>query len=487
MTRDEIADLLGELRRARSWLDAVELRAARRVRELEATGRAEPAESLIANSGGRGGRDARDVAERDELCDEVPEIETALAGGAVTAAHVDAIARAAKPLPSEVRGEFTALADELLRTARQMSVDAFDRECRRLAKHLLARSRVGSEVDELATQRAASTVKRWVDRQTGMHHTHLELDAVRDAKLYATVQAELARLRQVDGSGDCDWQQLQVDAFVNTIAGIATPITGGTDIGDVGREGDDTHAHGRVERVPEITALVSYEWLAGLANDGICETADGEPLPISTVRRLCCDAEILPAVLGADGEVLDQGRSRRTANRSQRRALQSMHRGCAFPGCTVGFSACRMHHIRWWWKHRGPTDLDNLLPLCERHHHFVHEGGWSLTMTPDRVATWTRPDGGVHHTGATIDRLTPTGSSRGGSVGSACHDSDADTAVPPAAVDGRDEILCTDTGQGRDGVMRRDLDGRRDEDIHRDIDSVRGRRRDIDAVKFAIN
>jgi len=41
----------------------------------------------------------------------------------------------------------------------------------------------------------------------------------------------------------------------------------------------------------------------------------------------------------------------------------------------------------------GPSDLDNLLPLCENHHHLVHEGGWTLTMTPDRVATWTRPDG----------------------------------------------------------------------------------------------
>ena len=46
-------------------------------------------------------------------------------------------------------------------------------------------------------------------------------------------------------------------------------------------------------------------------------------------------------------------------------------------------------------------------PLCEQHHHLVHEGGWTLTMTPDRVATWTRPDGVVAHHGSTIDR-TPT-------------------------------------------------------------------------------
>ena len=48
--------------------------------------------------------------------------------------------------------------------------------------------------------------------------------------------------------------------------------------------------------------------------------------------------------------------------------------------------------------------IDNLLPLCERHHHLVHEGGWTLTMTAGRVATWSRPDGAVHHSGQTIDR-----------------------------------------------------------------------------------
>ena len=58
------------------------------------------------------------------------------------------------------------------------------------------------------------------------------------------------------------------------------------------------------------------------------------------------------------------------------------------------------------WEHGGATDLDNLAPLCEsaKHHHLVHEGGWTLTMTPDRVATWTRPDGTIYYTGTTIDR-----------------------------------------------------------------------------------
>jgi hypothetical protein len=81
-----------------------------------------------------------------------------------------------------------------------------------------------------------------------------------------------------------------------------------------------------------------------------------------------------------------------------------MYRTCGHPECTVAFSACTAHHVKWWWKHNGPTDIDNLIPLCEQHHHLVHEGGWILTMTPDRVTTWTRPDGTVHWSGPTTDR-----------------------------------------------------------------------------------
>ena len=100
---------------------------------------------------------------------------------------------------------------------------------------------------------------------------------------------------------------------------------------------------------------------------------------------------------------------RRTANRAQRRALRAMHRTCAHPECTVTFEACRIHHVTPWLRPRGDTDISNLLPLCETHHHSVHEGGWGLTITPDRTATWTRPDGTHHHTGPTNDRVARGG------------------------------------------------------------------------------
>jgi hypothetical protein len=223
-----------------------------------------------------------------------------------------------------------------------------------------------------------------------MHNTRVELDPIRDAKLNAAMNRALARMRAADGAAEVPWQQMQVDAFVAAISADDGEGTGSAP----------------VDRVPEITVVIDDESLVARAvsSGRICETENGVPIPVSTVRRLCCDAEVLPVVLGGDGRVLDEGRSKRTATREQRRALRALHRGCAHSDCTVGFDACRIHHVRHWTTHRGPTDLANLVPLCERHHHLVHEGGWGLTMTPEREATWTRPDGTVHHTGPAADR-----------------------------------------------------------------------------------
>lgn len=187
---------------------------------------------------------------------------------------------------------------------------------------------------------------------------------------------------------------------------------------DEGHDESQDESHDEIEnelrwieqRVPEVSVLADLSFLIdGLQGHGICETEDGLPLPASTIRRLCCDAEIIPITLDGDGVPIDVGRTARTVNRAQRRALRAMHRTCAHPDCDVPFSHTKIHHVRWWVRDRGPTDIDNLLPLCERHHHLVHEGRWGLTMTPDRIATWTRPDGTVHHIGSTIDRHPPTG------------------------------------------------------------------------------
>ena len=83
-------------------------------------------------------------------------------------------------------------------------------------------------------------------------------------------------------------------------------------------------------------------------------------------------------------------------------------RTCAIPGCDTRYDLCKLHHIIWW-EHGGRTDLDNLLPLCVRHHHDVHDSGWHLTLDQDRRLTITYPDGTSQSTGPPTRRRPGTG------------------------------------------------------------------------------
>ena len=82
--------------------------------------------------------------------------------------------------------------------------------------------------------------------------------------------------------------------------------------------------------------------------------------------------------LGEPGRhVLDVGHSYRTAPPKIRHALNVRDGGCAVPGCDVDPSRCEAHPITYW-EHGGETSIANMVLLCSRHHHQVHEGRWHI-------------------------------------------------------------------------------------------------------------
>lgn len=115
------------------------------------------------------------------------------------------------------------------------------------------------------------------------------------------------------------------------------------------------------------------------------------PLTAGALRRLAVDAEVIPAVLGAESEVLDFGRARRLFSRAQRLALVERDGGCAM--CHAPPSYTEAHHIRWWDRDTGPTDLSNGVLLCTGCHHRVHRDGWEIEATASEV--WVTPPASV--------------------------------------------------------------------------------------------
>ncbi len=115
-----------------------------------------------------------------------------------------------------------------------------------------------------------------------------------------------------------------------------------------------------------------------------CETSDGIPLTAAAVRRLACEAGVIPAVMGGFSQVLDLGRRTRTVTPAQRAALVVRDGGCIFPGCDRPESWCDAHHVIHWLE-LGPSGLWNLVLLCSAHHRAVHEGGWALAHADRRT------------------------------------------------------------------------------------------------------
>ncbi|HWL44313.1 MAG TPA: DUF222 domain-containing protein [Ilumatobacter sp.] len=380
--RERLGELMSLARKVRGFLDGFDIACARRGRELNEQGQSESAFGLFLNHGCGSGKEAYATEIREGVCADLPEFEEALTAGSVSNQHLDALGRHTKNLTDEERGDLSDRVDELLGHANGRTAEHFEKNLKAIITQIKDQHKPDSDVEELERQRRNSNVSTWVDRQSGMHKTLIELDPLRHDEWNRAYNAHLTRLKHEAGSKDKTFQQLKVEAFLATVkAGGKAPTA----------------------RVPKVIVLIDWETICNGRHPGtIAELADGTPIPIATIREMLCDAEVLPAVLGGSGEVLDLGRSRRLASRAQRDALLAMYATCMEPSCPTPAEQSDAHHMHPWDEH-GPSDLANFALLCPSSHHKVHDQGWRIE-TDHRTITWYRPDGTVAHHGPAPNR-----------------------------------------------------------------------------------
>lgn len=136
---------------------------------------------------------------------------------------------------------------------------------------------------------------------------------------------------------------------------------------------------------PKATVQVTISWdvlRAELAGTGT--TVTGDVLSPETVRRIACDADLVPMILGTDNEILALGRAKRLVTPGQRRFLEYRDKHCSFPGCSRPAPWCDAHHVVHWSRN-GPSDVENYALLCGRHHTLVHERDLEATVTASGV------------------------------------------------------------------------------------------------------
>jgi hypothetical protein len=96
------------------------------------------------------------------------------------------------------------------------------------------------------------------------------------------------------------------------------------------------------------------------------------PVLRTTLQAMCCDASVGRIVMDGKSQVIDVSRRTRVIPDALRRALNARDRGCGYPGCRRHYTWCDAHHITHW-ADNGPTNLENLVLLCARHHHYIHQ------------------------------------------------------------------------------------------------------------------
>ena len=374
----EVVAALRDLDRLKGFVTETEHALARRANALAASGSGAPADELIGRRGTCSKRQAERISRRAEAMGSLPAMSGQLGKGRIGVEHADTLVDAVRRLDDNGRTVLQSLDEELATAAAASTPAQFRRYVERVVDQLAA----DQGLERAARQRDATSLTKGINSETGMYWLRADFDPESGARLFRAIDAQTAALsKATDAASTSASSSDRSNLAARALVGLAT-------------SSNRTTRPGRVE----LLALVDLDTLvSGLRDHSVCEFDDGTDIPVATMRRLACDAHILPVVLGGDGVALDVGRSRRLATEDQRRALRAMYRTCGIGTCDVPFDRCEIHHVDEWGAHEGDTNLDRLIPSCSRHHHLVHEGGWQLELDRDtRELTITLPDGTIH-------------------------------------------------------------------------------------------
>lgn len=282
----------------------------------------------------------------------------------------------------------------VMRTLIETAAEAGPGGCRKVRPWLLARFGLEGRLQE--EQDAA---KRFValslphDDGTGIFEYRLRLDVEGKSVLEAAV-GPLSAPRPAEGERDLrPSDQRRGDALVELVqravqAGESVPTTAKAQLfvtvdystlADSVRANADAGAGASARTDCGTGAGARTDCGAGVGGATLIRAGatvggadSGTLLAPETVRRLACDASIIPVVLGTRGEVLDFGHEKRLFTPAQTKRLWLRDGGCTFPGCSAPAHWCQAHHLVHW-ADVGPTDLENAALVCRHHHTTVHK------------------------------------------------------------------------------------------------------------------
>ena len=291
---------------------------------------------------------ARSEVETAVELEELPKTSEGMRDGEIPYDNARILAGASQ------RGEIDE--SELVGKARTQSPDKFRGTVR---KYEQQRSE-DDGMSRLEHQRSQRFARIKTDRTDGMTVLYGRFDPITGALIETALSQKMDELwREEDPRARCSPGQRMADALAHLVT----------------REETDQDT-GKV-RGPRLLLIADYDVIDRELRNG--RLGDGTPIPIEKIRDLACQADILPAVFRGVSQPMDLGRSRRTASPAQRIALVARDKACV--GCGATANWCQAHHIIPWAV-QGNTDLDDMVLLCSRCHHKVHDDRWQVRRKP---------------------------------------------------------------------------------------------------------
>ena len=307
-----------------------------------------------------------------------PAVDAALAAGTLNAEQAQVIAETVAEVPAGVRAKAE---EHLLGEAKTFGPHDLGRLGERILEHV---------APDLVEQQALSAVERaeriaYDKRElhvtdipaTSKVRIHGLLDREAAAHLRAALDPLSAPRPTQDGPDPRSPAQRRADALVE-VCKLANACD------ELPKDGGHR---------PQVVVTIDYQQLCDgvRAKRGAGTLDNATQLSPQTVRRIACDAELLPIVLGGKSQVLDVGREQRSISAAIRRALVARDKGCAFPQCGRPPRWCHGHHAVHW-ADGGKTNLDNSVLLCPQHHRLIHHSQWTVHLKEGRPV-FTPPDG----------------------------------------------------------------------------------------------
>ena len=385
---------------SRSWeakVTALQTDAARLIAQQESHG--DGGASVLRDQAGKTKHQARKTLGTAEVLDEMPGLRAAVDSGEVALANAERLADAAQRTAPEAVDS----ASDLLAMAKELTPDEFARE----ASAWTQRHQPDHGHQDWLEKRRQRYLKTWRQKDGSVRLNGL-LDPETGTRICNRLQSAAEHLHRQDqktartngedsglgpasgpGSGSAADGQTASEglAFGESPAGSeGSAATSGeglrswdqlrADALDLLTSGDadGPKAGGGGRPKAEIIAVADIGVLTGENPAGRCEISGVGPVPPEVLQRIACDAQ-LTGLIFTDGKPLYHGSTVRTATGAQWRMLIARDRGCI--GCGAPPEQCQAHHIVPYARARR-TDIDNLVLVCWRCHHNIHDHHWQV-------------------------------------------------------------------------------------------------------------